>query len=123
MINMSRIETCQLEGSVDTKPAKEYNRRLQPLVMEIEDRRNALNRVMLHFSHLEKETVRLDDRHYRLTVWYDKDDEAEILIRVISFGPMLRVLEPSHLVERIRMRLARQNAIRTQSDEEKTTEY
>lgn len=109
IINVGRIFQCEMGEPMRDKPLQAQNRKLQPLVMELEDRRNALERVMLHFSHLEKETVRLDDWHYRLTVWYDKDDESEILIRVISFGPMVRVLEPSHLVERIRLRLERQN--------------
>lgn len=40
------------------------------LVLELTDERNALKRVMLHFSHLEKETERLDDTHYRITLFY-----------------------------------------------------
>ena len=39
---------------------------------------------------------------------YDADDETEILIRVLSFGPMLRVTSPERFIKLIRERLRRQ---------------
>ena len=35
-------------------------------------------------------------------------DETEILIRILSFGPVLKVIEPEDMVARIRERLAQQ---------------
>ena len=67
-----------------------------------------LERVMLHFSDMEKETERLDARHYRITLHYKRDDETEILIRILSFGPILKVLSPAYMVDQIRQRLDRQ---------------
>ena len=66
---------------------------------------------MLHFSDLEKETEKLDDKRYRITLRYRQSDETEILIRVLSFGPVLRVVEPERMVEQIRERLARQTVL------------
>lgn len=43
-----------------------------------------------------------------MTVWYDKDDETELLIRILSFGPMIRVIEPESFVELVRERIAKQ---------------
>ena len=76
--------------------------------MELIDERNALERGMLHFSHLEKETVKLDENKYRITLVYNQDDETEILIRVLSFGPVLKVLEPEYFIRQIRKRLEMQ---------------
>ena len=78
------------------------------LVLELEDERNALERALLHFSDLEKETLRLDENHYRVTLRYYERDETEILIRILSFGPLLKVTEPASFVERIRDRLRKQ---------------
>ena len=66
---------------------------------------------MLHFSDLEKETERIDDRHYRIILHYRQGDETEILIRILSFGPVLKVLEPETMVAQIRERLAKQMAL------------
>jgi predicted DNA-binding transcriptional regulator YafY len=41
---------------------------------------------------------------------YDKDDETEILIRLLSFGPMIRVVEPESMTALIRDRLKMQKS-------------
>ena len=78
------------------------------LTFELTDRRNALERVLLHFSHLKKETERLDEQRYRVTLYYDRRDETEMVIRVLSFGPVIRVTEPRHFIDLLRRRIQRQ---------------
>lgn len=77
---------------------------------EIIDRRNALERVMFHFSHFAKEAVKVDDNTYRVTMKYLPEDETEILIRLMSFGPVVKVLEPASLVEQMNSRIQKQFA-------------
>jgi len=84
------------------------------LVLELMDERNALERCMLHFSHLEKETERIDNRRYRLTLHYEKDDETELLIRVLSFGHVLKVVSPDQFKEKLKNRIGKQMQLRTQ---------
>ena len=60
---------------------------------------------MLHFSHLEKQTERIGDNRYRLTLRYEKEDETELLIRVLSFGPALKVISPEKFKKRLLRRL------------------
>lgn len=125
VINIARITECELldpfancigSGAADDSAASEDHAGKERLVLELTDERNALERAMLHFSHLEKETTKLapDETSeesadkYRLTLWYKKDDETEILIRVLSFGPMIRVLEPDNFIDLIRERLEMQ---------------
>ena len=110
-VNLARIDSVHMLdpwADADYRPPRE---REKTLVMELYDTRNALERAMLHFSDLEKETVRLDDRHYRVTLWHKKGDETEILIRILSFGPVLKVTEPEGMIAQIRERLTRQAAL------------
>ena len=58
----------------------------------------------------EKEAEKLDEKHYRISVVYDKDDETEMVIRILSFGPMIKVTAPQHFVELIKQRLIRQKS-------------
>ena len=107
-INLSRIDSVHI---LDPWEENEYSlprEREKALVMDLYDTRNALERAMLHFSDLEKETERVDDRRYRIMHHYRQGDETEILIRILSFGPVLKVIEPKHMVDQIRERLARQ---------------
>lgn len=85
----------------------------QKLSFELTDYRNALERVLLHFSHLRKETKRLDGKHYRVTLFFDPQDETEMVIRLLSFGPMIRVTEPPEMVHLLRERIKRQRELIT----------
>ena len=65
------------------------------LTLRVVDERNALERVMLHFAHFEKQAERQDDGSYLLNVKYTRDDENELVIRVLSFGPFVEVIGPA----------------------------
>lgn len=111
-INLARITECSLlEQASDSEYCPKTMRR-ETLVLELTDERNALERCMLHFSHLEKETERLDGRHYRLTIHYEKEDETELLIRVLSFGPVLKVLSPDKFRRKLQHRISEQRKLR-----------
>ena len=105
IINLARIKKCILLEEYDDEEAviEEPDRR--ELVLELRDERNALERAMLHFSHLEKETTRLDKDRYLIKLMYNQADEAELLIRVLSFGPMIKVVSPDSFISQIKERL------------------
>ena len=63
---------------------------------------------MLHFAHFEKQAERIDEKRYLLKIRYDCNDEPEMVIRVLSFGSMVRVTEPPRMVELVREKLMRQ---------------
>jgi predicted DNA-binding transcriptional regulator YafY len=80
----------------------------ETVTFELTNRWKALDRVLLHFSHLEKETRRLDEGKYLVKLKYDKEDENEIISRILSFGSVIRVLEPESIVIQIRSRIEKQ---------------
>ena len=65
---------------------------------------------MLHFAHFEKQAERAGDGAYLVRIRYDKDDETEMEIRILSFGPMVEVLGPDDFRGRITERLKRQKS-------------
>ena len=109
IVNIGRIRNVELLGPVTEEDPAAPEPEKRELVMVLKDERNALERAMLHFSDLEKETVRTGEDTYRIRLGYWRDDEPEILIRILSFGPMLKVVEPESFVRQIRERLNRQN--------------
>ena len=110
-VNLSRIDSVHILDPWEENEYRLPHEREKELVMELYDTRNALERAMLHFSDLEKETERIDDRRYRITLHYRQGDETEILIRILSFGPVLKVIEPASMVSQIRERLTKQMAL------------
>lgn len=108
-VNLSRMHDCSLyngEHQLFSVSVREPS--YASVTIKITDERNALERVMMHFAHFEKRAERLDKKTYLLTVKYDKSDEMEMVIRILSFGPMVRVIEPESFVRLIRARLERQ---------------
>ena len=113
VINLSRMKECSFASRNDPMPLKEAVK--ESVTFELEDRRNALNRVLLHFSHLEKETRKLENQRYRVTLRYDREDETEMVIRILSFGSAVRVTEPEHFISLLRERIDRQRQLAERS--------
>lgn len=109
VINLSRITACEPAHYSEAIPMKEASSKT--ITFELEDRRNAMERVLLHFSHLEKETKRLDDNRYRVTLKYDSNDETEMVIRILAFGSAVKVTEPESFIALLRERIGKQKQL------------
>ena len=108
-INMARIVSAQ-----KLEPYEEYDmpkRKTKELELMLTDQRNSLERAMLHFSHFEKETKKLDKTHYNIKLHYMAEDENELIIRVLSFGPAIKVTAPDDFVQKIKERIKNQKKI------------
>lgn len=108
--NLANIRSVELGEPYNPEKLRLPAPKQSEIVLKITDKRNALERVMLHFSHLEKLTERLDETHYQLKVKYFSEDETEMLIRVLSFGPMVEVIAPPDFRAKIKKRIFRQKA-------------
>ncbi len=109
IINISRIidcNPCSISWNNDTIISE--NQKFSYVVIEIKDKRNSLERVMLHFSHFKKETEKIDDDKWRLKIYFSEKDKTELVIRIISFGPMIKVIEPDIFINLIKDRLISQ---------------
>lgn len=107
VINVSRIEECHL---TDYNVSTTNKQRVEKYVwIEVKDERNTLDRVLLHFAHFKKETEKRE-KTYIVKLFYDESDETEMVIRLLSFGPMIKVIEPLEFKQLIRQRLKKQKA-------------
>jgi hypothetical protein len=112
IINLGRIIRCKpykkpIEIAHNVQPPAPK----QSVVFVLTDRRNALERVLLHFAHFEKTAEKTGDDTYTVTIYYNQDDETEIVIRILSFGPMLKVTAPQNFVDLIKQRLLNQKKL------------
>ena len=110
-INLGRIVNCRPSEKISKScGGQRGTRRQRSVVFELKDRRNALERALLHFAHFRKQAEKIADDRYQITVYYDKEDETEIVIRVLSFGPLIRVTAPQHFIGLIKQRLMDQKS-------------
>lgn len=80
--------------------------------MEITHERNALERCMVQFAHFEKRTEYDDATNkYTCTIKYNSMDETELVIRVLSFGPTVKVLGPKLFLDQIKSRIKKQTKL------------
>ena len=111
ILNIARIRHCELTGKSGLCQLSEKDLPFSTkasLTLEIYNERKAMERVLLAFAHFEKSAVQISDYKYRLTLSYDSFDETELVIRVLSFGPMVKVLEPESFKNLIRERISKQ---------------
>lgn len=114
ILNMGRILGVRFTGFHVQKPVNldRYLKRFlcqEPVVIEISTERNALERTMLHFASYQKITQKLGDSgKYLCSIYYNKNMETELLIQVLSFGPVIRVLGPESFLSQIQERISRQ---------------
>ncbi len=91
-VNLARIRSCVLYTGDRQLVGEEHEIRHDTITVKIVDERNALERFMLHFAHFEKQAEKLDKKHYLVKIKYVHEDESEMVIRILSFGPMVEVI-------------------------------
>lgn len=115
-LNLERMcEVTLLPEQVDELP--DINERIrasyykEPVRLLIHIDRNALERAMLQFANYEKNTTRIDAHTYECLIYYNQAMETELLIEVLSFGPMIEVLGNERFLAQLKRRLHKQKRL------------
>lgn len=109
-INLVKVLACELAETFNAEELKVELHEKRTVELLLRDERQALERVMLQFSIYEKVTERLSDDTYKFILTYEAEDEIDILIRILSFGPNLKVIGPDSFVKQIKDRLLMQKS-------------
>lgn len=113
ILNLSRIVKIISTGKI-AKQSPNIDRYLkrsyykEPVRIVINNKRNALERAMLQFANYEKSTRKIGQDLYECLIYYNKAMETELLIEVLSFGPMLKVVGSEAFLRLIKERIMRQ---------------
>ena len=117
LINIGRIDSIIDTGSkyhpkIDMDDYFSSRKCSAPAVIRVTNERNGVERFMLEFAPYEKHTVRdLETGQYTVELWYDEQDETEVLIMLLSFGPVIEILGPHKLREQAKIRIKRQGEL------------
>ncbi len=90
-INLARITKCDIYNGETEIESTKYETNYETITLKISEERNTLERSLMHFAHFEKRAEKADDC-YLLHIRFHRDDETEMVIRVLSFGPTVEVL-------------------------------
>ena len=72
---------------------------------------------MIHFAHFKKVATKIDEKTYHIDIFYQRIDETELIIRILSFGHFVKVLSPDGFMRQVRYRINKQNLLFKQSSD------
>ena len=78
------------------------------LIFTLFDEHNALERIMLQLADYKQDVYRLNNGTYEVKLYYNKGDEGQIVGRLLSFGPYIRVKSPISVVKQIAQKVSEQ---------------
>ncbi len=110
VINLGRIDAVERTGRfIADAPNKTFTRPRGSVTVYIAPERNAVERFLMAFASYEKRTERdLENRGCTAVLYYDKADETELLIRLLSFGAAVEILKPEGFRRQAAERVAKQ---------------
>ncbi len=111
IINLSRINFTELTDTyADEKICAEILKR--EVTVKVTEERNAINRFMMEFAELERcSEYDKETGECFVTMKYEEKDETEILIRLLSFGPVIEVTGPERFRKLLAQRIIKQTAV------------
>lgn len=108
-LRLERIEDVQLgrevpcyPGSHDSRPSE------QEYVLRFGSAKNLPDRILTQFAPWEKQCTKFGDDDYQLRFRADESEWMDIMIRILSFGNQVQVLQPEEVAQEICFRLKRQ---------------
>lgn len=108
IINLSQITFTE---PTNIKPDRIFMISDKKKIAEIKilNERNALNRFMMEFAEFEKESIYNEDTNECIvTLKYDEKNETEIIIRLLSFGPVVEAVAPIDFRMKVKLRVDKQ---------------
>ncbi|MBR2283972.1 MAG: WYL domain-containing protein [Ruminococcus sp.] len=114
IVNLGRITRLRTTGShfAGELPIEGYfsrRRAPEPVEVMVSEERNAVERFLMEFSSYEKRTeLDLENGGCRVKIWYDGADETELLIKLLSFGPVIEIAGPPDFRQKAAERVEKQ---------------
>ena len=115
-INLERIQSCRLSDHTGKTVLLPAQRRQAELILS--DRRGMLDRFMRLNCWLKKITVPIEEKdgvmRYHVILFYEKTDEPELVIRLLSMGPDIEIMSPESLRTETLRRVRKQKVLLNQ---------
>jgi len=109
--NISRLSEIRLTKDISDEEYQtvlhmmEQKKEQTPIIMEITDKNNALERFCLLFSPYQKKIRYIAKNKAEISLYYYQFEEEEIINKIMSFGENITVLSPERVIEKIKKRL------------------
>lgn len=115
-INLSRISAIEIiehaKYPLNLEAFIRQHKMPEPIEIELKNDRNGFDRCFVHLSHYERVSEYNEETNTcRIKIDYYDIDEAELLITLLSYGPILKVIGPETFRKKIVERLLQQGQL------------
>lgn len=107
-VNIAKMRSCVHYTGQKTLEGDEREVEHSTVTLKVNNERNALERVMLHFAHFEKQAEKIGKKEYLVKIRYASQDVTEMVIRTLSFGPLVEAIEPEDFRSLVKEKLRKQ---------------
>ena len=105
IFSLLAIRIVNEEVNIDRETAKklmfEQKYSSEPVVLEVTDRKAAMERCFMCFSGMERASRELGNNKYEIQLNYYLFEEENLIRNIISLGPYVRVISPARIVDEI----------------------
>ena len=110
VLNVSQISSVEISDEHYDECLDGFVPEKGEIVFELDNDNTTmqLSRAMREFSDMEKETKHLGNNIYQVSIKYYKSDEKEIVIRLMSYLPYIKVISPDDVRKQIEEKLKTQ---------------
>ncbi|MDF2989158.1 MAG: hypothetical protein K0R50_4668 [Eubacterium sp.] len=87
----------------------------EPVILEVTDRKTAMERCFMCFSGMERTSRDLGNKKYEIRLNYYLFEEENLIRNIISLGPYVKVISPQRIADEIVDRVKRAISLYSQS--------
>lgn len=109
VFNVAKILECLPGEPYSPEECKTEFHNKRSVELLVKDTGRILERLLIQFSIYKRETECIENHTYKVRLEYEAEDESDILIKVLSFGPGGKVVAPSNFIKKIKRKLEMQN--------------
>ncbi|WP_160690958.1 WYL domain-containing protein [Clostridium sp. C2-6-12] len=109
LVNLHTLKEVKIAQDVNSKIKREDVLKILkekkyseiPITIELEDIRGAMERCFMSFSSFERNSRNISENKYEIDIYYYTFEEDEVIRKIMSLGPYVKVKSPDRVKENI----------------------
>jgi predicted DNA-binding transcriptional regulator YafY len=105
IFTLTDIRVADEEVSIDRETAKKllFQQKYceEPIILEVTDKRAAMERCFMCFSGMERTARDLGNNKYEIRLNYYLFEEENLIRNIISLGPYVKVVSPQRIADEV----------------------
>lgn len=109
LVSIFSCDICNREEEIDFNYFVKEELITKPLLIEVYPELNGIERVFIELSNYKREAEYDKERNCSIMkIYYEPGDEGDLIIKMLSFGKIVKILSEGHIKEEVIRRLKKQ---------------